>query len=85
MLYGKGRLSTISQMSESSPAIQVGLMQGNIDQGIKWNRTFRQQAINIHRQLSLKALNRVVRLIIWPESSTPFYFQSELDYQQIDL
>ena len=83
LLYGKGRLSTIAKISETSPSIPVGLIQGNINQGIKWNRAFRQQAIAIHQELSVKALNQGVRLIIWPESSTPFYFQSELDYQKV--
>jgi apolipoprotein N-acyltransferase len=83
LLYGKGRIATIAKISETSPSVQVGLIQGNIDQGIKWNRAFRQQAIAIHQDLSVKALKKGVRLIIWPESSTPFYFQSELDYQRI--
>lgn len=83
LLYGKGRVSTIAKLSEASPSIPVGLIQGNIDQGIKWNRAFRQQAIAIHQELSVKALKQGVRLIIWPESSTPFYFQSELDYQKV--
>ena len=79
----EGNGSAHKKCCEASPPMPVGLIQGNIDQGIKWNRAFRQQAIAIHQQLSVKALNQDVRLVIWPESSTPFYFQSELDYQKV--
>ena len=82
LMYGRGRIHEITKITAASSAISVGLIQGNIDQGIKWNRAFRQEAIAIHQQLSFEALRQDVRLIIWPESSTPFYFQSELDYQQ---
>lgn len=83
LIYGRARLIGINKISQTSPEIPVGLVQGNIDQGIKWNRAFRQQAIEIHRRLSVLSLERGSRLIIWPESSTPFYFQSSLDYQRI--
>ena len=83
LLYGRERLNEINKISQTAPAIPVGLIQGNIDQGIKWNRAFRQQAIDIHKRLSVESLESGARLIIWPESSTPFYFQSSLDYQKI--
>jgi len=80
-LYGRWRLIEIKKVTEASVTMNVGLIQGNIDQGIKWNKAFREKAITTHQQLSMKALHENTRLIIWPESSTPFYFQSEQDYQ----
>ena len=46
------------------------------------HRAFRSQTIERHQKLSRKALYPDTRLLIWPESSTPFYFQSEKDYQE---
>jgi len=80
-LYGRWQLIEIKKVTEASATMNVGLIQGNIDQNIKWNIAFREKAITTHQQLSLKALHENTRLIIWPESSTPFYFQSEQDYQ----
>jgi apolipoprotein N-acyltransferase len=80
--YGTWRLATIKKATAAAGKIQCGLIQGNIDQGIKWNRTYRNQVIARHQQLSREALYPNTRLLIWPESSTPFYFQSEIDYQQ---
>jgi apolipoprotein N-acyltransferase len=80
-LYGKWRLDEIRETTESSARMKVGLIQGNVDQGIKWNRASRKNIIDNHHQLSVKALQQHSRLIIWPEASTPFYFQSEQNYQ----
>jgi apolipoprotein N-acyltransferase len=82
LCYGTWRLDDIRKITAASGKIQCGLIQGNIDQGIKWNRAFRNHAIARHQQLSREALYRNTRLLIWPESSTPFYFQSEIDYQE---
>ena len=79
--YGRWRITQTKEITASSASIKAGLIQGNIDQGIKWNMAYRKQAIATHQQLSMRALQEEARLIIWPEASTPFYFQSELDYQ----
>jgi len=80
--YGTWRLDDIHKTTAPSRKVHCGLIQGNIDQGIKWNRAFRNQTIARHQQLSREALYPNTRLLIWPESSTPFYFQSENDYQE---
>ena len=41
-LYGKWRLDEITETTESSASMKVGLIQGNVDQGIKWNRASRK-------------------------------------------
>lgn len=83
VIYGSWRIVEIKKLTESSATMKAGLIQGNVDQGIKWNKAFRKKTITTHQQLSIKALQDGARLIIWPESSTPFYFQSELDYQNL--
>lgn len=80
--YGSWRLEAIEKTAGAAAKIRSGLIQANIDQGIKWNRAFRNHAIARHQQLSREALYGTTRLLIWPESSTPFYFQSETDYQE---
>ena len=82
LLYGTIRISEVEKLAVQSPALRVGLVQGNIDQGIKWDRNFREQALNTHQALSLRSLQDKAELVIWPESATPFYFQSEPYYQE---
>ncbi|MFQ5645884.1 MAG: apolipoprotein N-acyltransferase [bacterium] len=56
--------------------IRVGVIQGNVDQGVKWNPSFQQKTIDRYARLSRKAAGKTTRLIVWPETAAPFYFQS---------
>lgn len=57
--------------------ITVAVIQGNIDQEIKWNRQHRQQIFDTYAKLSTSALTQNPDMIVWPETSIPFIFQYE--------
>ncbi len=83
-LYGFYRLSqpmdTNGNGQQTAP-IAVGVVQGNIDQGIKWDPAARNETIKKYEQLSLSFVEQP-DLVVWPESATPFFFQNEPFYQQ---
>jgi apolipoprotein N-acyltransferase len=58
---------------------RVGLVQGDIEQDAKWNKALRDPIMERHLALSRQALGLDAGLVIWPESSTPFYFDLEPD------
>jgi apolipoprotein N-acyltransferase len=73
---GYGMLRLQSDLDSREKSIKVALIQGNIDQGLKWNPGFQQETIDIYRDLTYQAhVEGKPELIIWPESATPFYFQ----------
>jgi apolipoprotein N-acyltransferase len=55
------------------------VIQGNIDQGRKWDPAFQQETLRRYRELSLKAANHnpVPDLLVWPETATPFFYGLE--------
>jgi apolipoprotein N-acyltransferase len=56
--------------------LRVALIQGNIDQSVKWDPSYQQSTVDTYRDLSLRAAATAKPdLIVWPESATPFYFQ----------
>ncbi len=55
--------------------VTVGLVQGNIDQSMKWNPENQLSTIQNYLSLSEKAIKEGSQLIVWPESATPFYLQ----------
>jgi apolipoprotein N-acyltransferase len=67
------------------PSLKVGLVQGNIDQSIKWDESFQRETLRIYESLSLKVAEGKPDLIIWPETATPFFFQEAREYQPIIL
>jgi apolipoprotein N-acyltransferase len=74
--YGFWRIGDITSRFEPIPRHTVALIQGNIDQSIKWEPSFQNETVRIYRDLSLQAAKASPRLIVWPETATPFMFQN---------
>jgi len=72
-LYGTWRIKTTDQLMAASPSARIAVIQGNVDQGVKWNPAFQAATIKTHKRLSLSAKSENADLIVWPESATPFY------------
>ncbi|MDY0268726.1 apolipoprotein N-acyltransferase [Trichloromonas sp.] len=72
--YGFWRLGLPEDAT--APTLEVALIQGNIDQSVKWDPAYQQKTVEIYRELSREATaDGAPDLIVWPESATPFYFQ----------
>lgn len=52
----------------------VAVVQGNVLQEHKWKPEYRKQIFATHMKLSGEGTEQGVQLVVWPESSTPFYF-----------
>ncbi|MFA5321693.1 MAG: apolipoprotein N-acyltransferase [Smithella sp.] len=74
-IYGILRIDQVNKTVRNSPGIEVSLIQGNIDQSIKWDKDFKRETLNIYEQLSLNNLPGNGSLIVWPETAVPFKFQ----------
>jgi apolipoprotein N-acyltransferase len=61
-------------LTRTGDVLRVGLLQGNIDQSQKSDRAYRDPIIKRYIDLSRQAIGSGARLIIWPEASTPFFF-----------
>jgi apolipoprotein N-acyltransferase len=72
-IYGAWRMQAIDERIATSPAARVAVIQGNIDQAIKWDSAHKFAAIKKHLRLSHTAKSENPDLIVWPESATPFY------------
>jgi apolipoprotein N-acyltransferase len=57
------------------PVLKVGLLQGNVQD--KWNPLYRQEILDRYLRLSQQVISVGARLVVWPESSTPFFFEAE--------
>jgi apolipoprotein N-acyltransferase len=72
--YGYGRLKAIDNLIASSPSARITVVQGNVDQAIKWDPAFQIDTVKKYNRLSSAARENRPDLIVWPESATPFYF-----------
>jgi len=80
--YGILRINQIDKALKGAPGMDVSLIQGNIDQSIKWNENFQKETIDIYQELSLRHPADHGGLVVWPETAVPFNFQDENDLQR---
>jgi apolipoprotein N-acyltransferase len=85
LIYGYGKMRAIDRQMLQSPPLKIGLVQGNIDQSIKWDESFQKETLKIYERLSFKVAEEKPDLIIWPETATPFFFQEASEYQPLVL
>ncbi len=83
LLYGYYRLSL--PMGSGKP-LRVAVIQGNIDQAIKWTPAARDKTLETYERLSFP-FSHLADLVVWPEAALPVFFQNEPLYQQklVDL
>ena len=59
------------------PSIRVGLLQGNIDQSMKWERSYQKATLDIYERLARQAAVEKPALIVWPETAIPFFLRRD--------
>lgn len=58
----------------------VSMIQGNIDQSLKWDEAMQSEILAAYLDLSFKAVDKnAPEILIWPETAMPFYFQDPSD------
>ncbi len=85
LVYGYFKMGIIDRQMVQNPPLKIGLVQGDIDQSIKWEKAFQLETLKLYEKLSLRVAEDKPDLIIWPETATPFFFQDEKEYQPLVL
>src|SRR5689334_9558442 len=71
---GRWRVATLAREPVKG-SMRVGLAQGNVEQDRKWDPTFQDETMRRYRTLTLDAAQAGARLVVWPETAAPFFFQ----------
>jgi apolipoprotein N-acyltransferase len=74
--WGVWRIRDGSLTREGDP-IRVGLVQGNIRQDEKWERSQARRIFTTHLAMTREAVSKGAQYVLWPESSTPFMFEED--------
>jgi apolipoprotein N-acyltransferase len=77
--YGTHRIAQVEEIQRKAPTLSVGVIQGNIDQAVKWDTAYQLSTIETYLRLSRDALSRRPDLVVWPETATPFYYLNPAD------
>jgi apolipoprotein N-acyltransferase len=76
-IWGEARMRRNSLLTDAAP-VRVAVLQGNIAQEEKWNPALRDAITDRYLAMTRDALARGATFILWPESSTPFYFEEDV-------
>ncbi len=78
LLYGGLRLAALdSPRATPPPSLPVGIVQGNVPQDQKWNPAFQAATVETYRSLTEEVAGRGARLVVWPETAVPAFFQRD--------
>lgn len=77
-VYGHWRLG---QVRPGNP-LRASIVQGNIEQDKKWEHSYQNAVIETYKNLSLEAASSSPSLIVWPETSVPFFFNTDMQYSE---
>ena len=75
-IYSQQRFTEVTeQQAGATDRLTVGVVQGNIDQSVKWSPSQQTATVATYQNLSetLMAKDRPPSLIVWPETALPFY------------
>jgi apolipoprotein N-acyltransferase len=71
--YGTRQIHSMEKAIARSPEKRIAVVQGNIDQTLKWDSTHQRSTVNKYLDLSLTQRAEQPDLIVWPETAMPFY------------
>jgi len=75
-VWGHRRVAA-NELTRAGDPIRVGMIQGNVDQGIKWQPALANQIFENYLALTRQAIGEGAQLVLWPESSTPFMYEED--------
>lgn len=65
------------ELNRTGEAVTVGLIQGNVDQADKWDPTRASVIFRQYLEMTRRAIGNGAQVVLWPESSTPFFFEED--------
>jgi apolipoprotein N-acyltransferase len=75
--WGGVRLNA-SSLTAGGETMRVGILQGNVDQAEKWDPARANAIFSDYLQKTEAAIAGGAQLVVWPEASTPFAFEDDV-------
>jgi len=76
--YSLVRYQVVASIEARSMQARVAVVQGNIDQSLKWSSKMKTTTVDTYLGLSRQAIaGQDVELVVWPETALPFYPQQD--------
>lgn len=77
IMHGNHRLWEYDTALKKKNYVNVAVVQGNIDQSVKWEKGFQQETIKKYISLTSLSYTHKPEIIVWPETAIPFFFNQD--------
>jgi len=71
LAFAAGALDVARDPAEPVETVRVGVLQGNVDQGVKWSPSFAQRTFADYEALTRRAVEQGAAVVVWPETAVP--------------
>ncbi len=75
--YGRYKIHETDRVIADAGQMTVAVVQGNIEQTLKWDEAYVISIVGKYIRLSEAAMDSGPHLVVWPETAMPFYFLQE--------
>ena len=75
-VWGSARVAR-SELTAAGDPVRVGLIQGNVRQDEKWDRDKATSIFGDYLRMTEEAIAQGAEVVVWPEASTPFFFEED--------
>jgi len=77
LLAAAGLASSAALPQAEGPGVRIAVVQGNIDQGVKWSPEWVGETLRIYQGLTREAAAAGAEVVVWPESAVPLALELE--------
>jgi len=63
-------------------SVRLAVLQGNIEQGVKWDPAWAERTLGIYEELSRRAAAEGAELVIWPETAVPGVLEADPEQRE---
>jgi apolipoprotein N-acyltransferase len=71
LLHAAGLASALSADAPARASVRVAVLQGNIEQGVKWSREWFEDTLLAYEELTREAAAAGAEVVVWPETAVP--------------
>jgi apolipoprotein N-acyltransferase len=72
--YGYKRMADYPEYEPESDSADIGILQGNIEQDVKWSHAGKEYAYAVYERYGSEAVKKGAQLLVWPETAVPAQF-----------
>lgn len=77
LTWGYGHWQLNRSTHSLNRSVNIGIVQANVSQDVKWDPAFRLEILHRYEQLNHRIAKEGLDLIVWPEAAMPFIFDDD--------